>query len=325
MALKLRAVFGAVLLWCLPSPGFAQAESPDAYPSKPVRLIIPFAPGGPTDILGRLAADILSKELGQQFVPFNVSGAGGTIGAIQVAKAKPDGYTLLLGTAGTIVNNPNIDPSLGYDALNDFAPITPLWTQPSVVMGRKGGRYSSLKELLAEARRRPGQLNYGSSGVGSFNHLSTELMSLLAGIKMTHVPYKGVAPALVDLMGDNLDVVLGPVTNLLSNSERLIGLAIAAPSRSTFAPAVPTSAEAGLPEFVYSSWGGLFAPAGVAPRIAERLSVTFRRSIADASIRKRFVSQGVEPDSGSPAHYREHVAEEFKRGRQLIDAIGLKK
>lgn len=325
MALKSKAVLWALLLLCLPSHGFAQAENPDAYPTKPVRLIIPFAPGGPTDILGRIAADILSKELGQPFVPFNVSGAGGTIGALQAAKAKPDGYTLLLGTAGTIINNPNIDKNIGYHALNDFAPITALWTQPSVVMARKGGRFSTLKDLIVEAKRRPGELNYGSSGVGSFNHLSTEFMSLLAGIKMTHVPYKGVAPALTDLMGNNLDVVLGPVTNLLSNSDRLIGLAVAAPSRSAFAPEVPTAAEAGLRDFVYSSWGGLFAPAGISPRIAERLSATFRTAIADESILKRFTSQGVEPDHSTPARYRDHIAEEFKRGGQLIDAIGLKK
>lgn len=317
-------LLGMAMALALPCAVQAQNESPEAYPSKPVRLIIPFAPVGPTDVLGRVAGEILSKELSQQFIAVNVAGAGGTIGAVQVARAKPDGYTLLLGTAGTIVNNPNMSKDLGYDPLKDFQAITALWSQPSVVMVRKDGPYASLKDLIADAKKRPGALNYGSSGVGAFNHLSTEFLASLAGIKMTHVPYKGMGPALTDLMGKNLDVVLGPVSNLLPNADRLSGLAISAPRRSPFAPAVPTAAEVGMPGFVYSSWGGLFAPAGTSLRIAEKLSATFARSVNADSVRKRFNDQGVDPDFSTPAEYQAAIAAEFKRGKQLIDAIGLK-
>lgn len=323
---NLFVVMVAALGTALAMPGIvsAQADNPDAYPTRPVQLVIPFATGGPTDILGRLSAEILARELGQPFLAVNVGGAGGTIGALQVARAKPDGHTLMLGTAGTIVNNPNMNRDIGYDPLKDFVAITALWSQPSIVMVRKDGPYASLKDLIADAKKRPGQLNYGSSGVGSFNHMSTEFFSSLAGIKMTHVPYKGMGPALNDLMGKSLDVVLGPVSNLVSSTDRLVGLAISAPKRSPFAPTVPTAAEAGVPGYVYSSWGGLFAPAGTSPRITQKLSATFAKAINNDSVKKRFNDQGVDPDSSTPAEYQAEIAAEFKRGRQLIESIGLK-
>jgi len=314
--------FGSV---CFPSSvAHAQVESPDTYPSKPVRLIIPFPPGGPTDILGRLVGEILGKELNQPFIAVNVGGAGGTIGAIQAARSKPDGYTLMLGTAGTIINNPHMNKDIGYDPLKDFQAITALWSQPSVVLVRKDSQFTNLKELIAEAKRRPGALNYGSSGVGSFNHLSTEFFASLAGIKMTHIPYKGMGPAITDLIGKNLDVVFGPVTSLRSNSDRLIGLAISAPIRSSFAPDVSTAGEGGLPDFVYSSWGGLFAPAGIAPQIADKLSSVITRGSAVESVKKRYATLGVDPEFSSPGEYQARIAGEFKQGRQLIESIGLK-
>jgi len=302
----------------------AQAESPEAYPSKPVRVIIPFAPGGSTDIIGRISAELLARELGQQFLPVNVGGAGGTTGAIQVARAKPDGYTLMLGSAGTIINNPQMRKDIGYDPLKDFHPISPLWGQRSVVAVRKDGPYATFQQLIAEAKRRPGALNYGSSGAGSLSHISTEYMAALAGIKMTHIPYKGAAPAITDLAGGTLDVVLIPVSSLLGYQDRLVGLAIAAPSRSSFAPNVPTAAEAGLPGFVYSSWGGLFAPAGVSPRIAERLSGALAKVMKQEEVKKRFMAQGVDPEFSTPDEYRVAIAAEFKRVGQLMESIGLK-
>ena len=325
VVLKLGAMMLALGSVVLSSAGArAQVDSADSYPLKPVRLIIPFPPGGPTDILGRVVAEILSKELNQPFVAVNVGGAGGTIGAIQAARSKPDGYTLMVGTAGTIINNPQMKTNIGYDPLKDFQAISSLWSQPSVVLVRKDGPYTNLKELIAEAKRRPGALNYGSSGVGAFNHLSTEFFSSLAGIKMTHVPYKGVAPAITDLIAKNVDVVFGPVTNLLRNSDRLVGLAISAPVRSTFAPDVPTAAEVGLPDFVYSSWGGLFAPAGVSPRIAEKLGSAVAKGASVESVRKRYTVLGVEPEFSPPKEYEAHIAAEFKRGGRLIAIIGLK-
>lgn len=325
VALKLGAMNFALGLALL-SSGLvhAQTESPDAYPSRPVRLIIPFAPAGSTDILGRLAGEILAKELNQPFVAVNVGGAGGTIGAIQVAKSRPDGYTLMLGTAGTIINNPHMNANIGYDPLKDFQAITSVWSQPSVVLVRKDGPFGTLKEFIAEAKKRPGALNYGSSGIGAFNHLSTEFFASLAGIRMTHIPYNGVAPAITDLIAKNLDVVFGPVTNLLSNNDRLIGLAVSSRARSTFAPAVPTSAESGLPDFVYSSWGGLFGPAGLSPRIAEKLSTAVARGSSTDAVKKRYAVHGVEPEFSTPVEYQTYIAAEFKRGGRLIESINLR-
>ena len=302
----------------------AQSENPELYPSRPVRLIIPFAPAGSTDLLGRVAAEVLAAELKQPFISVNVAGAGGTIGAMQVVRAKPDGYTLMLCTAGTIINNPHMDPNIGYDPQKDFVAITSVWSQPSVVMVRKEGSYANLKELIADAKRRPGALNYGSSGVGAFNHLSSEYFSSLAGIKMTHIPYNGVAPAITALMGGTLDVVLGPVTNLIASSERLMGIAISSKTRSTFTPNVPTAAEAGLSGFVYSSWGGLFAPAGTSPRIAEKIAIALARGSNSESVKKRYAANGVEPEFTTPGEYQVQIAADIKSGGQLIRTIGLR-
>lgn len=230
----------------------------------------------------------------------------------------------MLGTAGTVINNPHMNKNIGYDPLKDFQAISALWSQPSVVLVRKDGPFTNLKELIAEAKRRPGALNYGSSGVGAFNHLSTEFFASLAGIKMTHIPYKGMGPAITDLIGKNLDVVLGPVTSLRSNGDRLIGLAISARTRSSFAPDVPTAAEGGLPDFVYSSWGGLFAPAGIAPQIADKLSSALVRGSAVESVKKRYATLGVDPEFSTPGEYQARIAAEFKQGGQLIESIGLK-
>ena len=302
----------------------AQVESPEAYPSKPVRVIIPFAPGGSTDIIGRIAVELLGRELGQPFVPVNVGGAGGTVGAIQVARAKPDGYTLLLGTGGTIINNPQISKDIGYDALKDFQPISALWTQPSVVAVRKDSPYATLQQLIAEAKRRPAALNYGSSGMGSVSHLSTEFMAMLAAIKMTHIPYKGGGQVMTDLMAGILDVAVLPVSTVLGSGERLVGLAVSAPRRSGLAPNVPTAAEAGLPGFFYGSWGGLFAPTGLSSRIADRLSGAIAKALSQDTVKKRFAEQGVDAEFSSPAEYRADIAAEYKRVGQLIQTIGLK-
>ena len=320
----LTAGLTAVLAMMTATPAHAQADA-DNYPAKPVRVIIPFAAGGSTDILGRLVSELLNKELGQPFLVVNVTGAGGTIGAIQVAKAAPDGHTLMIGTPGTIINNPNINKDIGYDPIKDYQGVTSVWSQPAVVIVRKGGRYSTLKEFIADARKRPGALNYGSSGVGAFNHLSAELFSMLAGVNLTHVPYKGVAPAVTDLMAGNVDVVFSGISSLLSASERLAGLAIAAPTRSAYSSTLPTSAEAGLPDYHYSSWGGLFTTAGTPPRVTEKLRVAIVKSVGQDMVKKRFEDQAVDlMISESVADFQRYVVAEYKKGTQLIARAKLK-
>lgn len=304
----------------LPTGTLAQ----DSYPAKPARIIVPFPPSGSTDILGRLVAEILSKDLGQAFLVVNVGGAGGTIGALQAIKSAADGYTLFMGTPSTIINNPSINPKIGYDPLKDFQSISFLWSQPVVVMVNKDGPYRTLKDLIAEARKRPGKLNYGSGGVGNFNHLAGELFNTLAEVQLTHVPYKGIAPAMSDLMGKTLDVVYGTVAGLTSASDRLVGLAVGAPTRSAFVPAVPTSAEAGLPAFVYSSWGGIFGPAGMPPRSTERLVASLEKGLKVPAIRERFMAAGVEAVSSTPEELQKHIMAESRQVKRIIEIAGIK-
>jgi len=304
------------------TPAHAQADN---YPAKPARVIIPFAAGGSTDILGRLVSDLLSRDLGQPFVVLNVTGAGGTIGAIQMAKAAPDGYTLMIGTPGTIINNPNINRNIGYDPIKDYQGVTSVWSQPAVVIVRRGGKFSTLQEFIAEAKKRPGALNYGSSGVGAFNHLSAELFSMLAGVSLTHVPYKGVAPAVTDLMAGNVDVVFSGISSLLSSPDRLAGLAIAAPKRSAYSSSIPAAAEAGLPDYLYSSWGGLFTAAGTPPAITEKLRGAIVKSVGQDIVKKRFEEQAVDlMISESVADFQRYVVAEYKKGSQLIARAKLK-
>ncbi len=301
-----------------------RAQSEAAYPSKAVRLIIPFPPSGSTDILGRIVADFLSKDLGQPFIVVNVGGAGGTIGAIQAVRAPADGHTLLMGTPSTIINNPVLNPNIGYDPLKDLQSISFLWSQPAVLLVNKDGPYRTLKDLIAEARRRPGQLNYGSNGAGGFNHLAAELFNSLANVKISHIPYKGAAPAMNDLMGKNLDIVFGTVAGLTSATDKLNGLAVASPTRSPFIPSVPTFAEAGLPAYVYTSWGGFFAPSGIPGRIAERLGNSIEKGLKDQTIKARFIAAGVDPVASTPAELQKHIANEYQQVKQIIEVAGIK-
>ena len=301
----------------------AQDDAARNYPQQPVRLVLPFAASGSTDLLGRLVGELLTKELGQRFVVLNVVGGGGAIGALQAARAAPDGYTLLIGTPGTMIINPNLRKDIGYDPIKDFMPVSFVWAQPSAIIVLKDSPLTSVKELITRAKRQPGKINFASAGVGSFNHMSGELFNSLAGIKMTHVPYQGVAPAMTDLMAKNVDVIFGTVASLLSFRDKLTGLAVASQTRSTFAPDVPTSAQAGLPEFLYTSWGGLFAPTGTSTRIAERLSAALARSLTQDSVKERFIALGVEAAYGNAAELQRHVAAEFKQTRQLIETAGI--
>lgn len=312
------------LLMTAALPLTAASQADPNYPSRAVRLIVPFPPSGSTDILGRLVAELLSKDLGQPFVVVNVGGAGGTIGAIQALKSPADGYTLFMGTPSTIINNPSLNPKIGYDPLKDFQAISFLWSQPVVVMVNKDGPYKTLKDLIAEAKRRPGKLNYGSGGVGNFNHLAGELFNTLADVNLTHVPYKGIAPAMNDLMAKTLDVVYGTVVGLTSASERLSGLAVGAQARSVFVPGVPTAAEAGLPGFIYSSWGGIFGPAGMPQRATERLGASIDKTLKVQSIRERFMAAGVEPLSSSPGDLQKHIVSEYRQVKQIIEVAGIK-
>lgn len=305
--------------------GAGQANAQTDYPVKPVRVMIPFPAGSSTDVMGRLMVGLLSKDLGQPFVVVNDSGASGTIGTAKVAKSTPDGYSLLIGSPSTIVMNPHFQKDVPYDVMKEFQPVSLIWSVPAMVLVSKDAPFSSsLRALIAEAKRNPGKLNYGSGGAFSYNHIAGELFASIAGIRMTHIPYKGVAPAMIDLMANQLDVIVGTLAGYLSAKDRLVGLAIAAPKRSDLAPHVPTTAEVGLPTFIFGSWGGLFAPVATPPRIVEKLSATIAKTLSPKEVRERFVAMGVDPAFSSPEEYRRQVEAEFAQIQQLIEAAGLK-
>ena len=321
-----RSFISQALCFVLMAGGLAatvRAQSDAAYPSKSVRLVIPFPPGGSTDILGRIIAESLSKDLGQSFLVVNVGGAGGTIGAAQVVRSPADGYTLFMGTPSTIVNQPLMNSKLGYDPMKELQPVSFLWSQPAVLLVNREGPYKTLKELIAEAKRSPGKLNFGSNGVGGFNHLAGELFNTLAGVKITHVPYKGAAPAMNDLLGKNLDVVFGTVAGLTS-AKGLTGLAVASATRSPFVPSVPTFAEAGVANYIYSSWGGLFSPSGTPSRTIDRLVSALDRGMKVPSVKDRFLAAGIEPISSTPAELQKHIANEYGQVKQIIATAGIK-
>jgi len=318
------AALGAVLLPLLPSGGARAQGDAASYPSRPIRLVIPFLPGGSTDVLGRKVGEILSKELGSPFVIVNTAGAGGVIGATEVARSTPNGYTLLIGTPGTISINPQLQKEVRYDPIKDFVAICLIWSQPSIVIVNRKSKFTSLRELMEEARRNPGKLNFGSAGVGSFNHLSGELFMYLTGVKMTHIPYKGASQSMTDLMAGTLDANFSTVAGYTAVKEQLAGLAITATSRSPFAPEVPTTAEAGLPEYIFNSWGGLLAPAGTPAPIREKLAAAMSKSLAQEGVRERFGALGVDPSFSTPAEFQKHIAAEVALMRKLITAAGLK-
>ena len=305
-------------------PSGAALSQTDVYPSKPVRVIIPFGAAGSTNLLGRVVADFLSKDLGQAFVVLNLPGAGGSIGTTQVVRAPSDGYTLMVGTPGPMVNSPHLGSKLEYDPVKDFQAVGFLWTQPMVVLVSREAPFRTLKEFIAEAKRQPGKLFYGSSGVGSTSHLAGEIFNLVAGVKLEHVPYKDGGIKMADLKSRRTHVVFTTPVAVVTEGDMFLTLAVAAPARSGFIPSVPTSAEAGLADFNYSSWGGLFARTGTPTTILDKLGASVARGLKAQSTRERFLAAGVEPLASTPAELMRHVASENNLVRKLVETTGLK-
>ncbi|MFN7088194.1 MAG: Bug family tripartite tricarboxylate transporter substrate binding protein, partial [Burkholderiales bacterium] len=263
-------------LICMIATGFAAAAPAQDYPAKPVRFVVPFVPGGPTDIQGRMLGDKLTQRLGQQVIIDNRGGAGGNIGMELVARAPADGHTLVIATVGTWAVNPHLY-KLPFDVLKDFAPIIQISSSPGVLVVHPSVPAKSVKELVALARARPGELNYGSSGVGGFGHISGELFTLMTGTRMTHVPYKSSAPSLTDLISGQIQVLFNNAISTVPHvkSRRVRALATTGASRSSALPELPTVAEAGVPGYENSSWSAVAAPAGTPKPILARLHQEF--------------------------------------------------
>ena len=301
----------------------AAAHAQAAYPSKPITLVVPFTPGGSVDNSGRLMADRLSRELGVLVVVDNKGGAGGAMGSVYVAKARPDGYTLIVTSQSTHVVNPAVNPNLPYDAVKDFAPITLIDRLANVLLVNADLPVRSFAELVKYAQANPGKLNYASAGTGSVSHLSMELMKTQAKLPMTHIPYRGAGVAVTDLIAGQVQLTWNNLSSNLGNirNGKLRALAVAAPQRVSQLPDVPTFAELNLPDLNLTSWTGLAAPAGTPTPIIERLYQATRKVLQDPATRATWVEKGMMvPEDVTPQAYRAEIAERIRFYQRIAKA-----
>ena len=296
------------------------------YPTRPITLVVPYAAGGGNDVMARIVAEKMSKSLGQQIVIENKGGAGGSIATRQMAKAAPDGYTLGLGGTGTLAINPTLYPNVGYDPRKDFAPIGLIATSALVVLVHPGIEAKSIGELIALAKREPGKLNYASAGAGSGIHLGSELLATMAGIKLTHIPYKGSGPALTDLLGGHVAIYLSslPPAIALVREGKVRALAVTGPTRSPIFPDLPTVAEAALPGYEAVLHYGIVAPAGTPQPIVEKLNAALRAALAAPDVRARIVADGAEPLPTTPAEYAADIDHEETKWSKIVKMSGAK-
>jgi tripartite-type tricarboxylate transporter receptor subunit TctC len=304
----------------------AGAVAADAYPVKPVRIVVPFAAGGAIDIIVRTSAQQLSKELGQPMVIDNRPGAGGNIGAEIVARSAADGYTLVAGTSATHGANPALYARLPFDARRDFAPVAHIAGVPNVLVVTPSSGIRSLDELIRQARANPGKLSFGSAGSGTSLHLAGELFRSAARVELLHVPYKGAAPATADLLGGQISMMFNtvPVALPLIRSGKLTALAVTSHKRHFALPDVPTFAELAYPSVESETWVGLFAPAGTARDVVDALALALERSLRDKSVVDQLRQQGAEPQFMGPDAFARHVEGEIARWGNVIRAAGIK-
>ena len=304
---------------------WAAAAAAQAWPSKPVRVVVPFTAGSATDILARTFAQKLQEYWGQSVIVDNRPGAGGTIGTGIVAKSPPDGYTLLVHSAAYAVN-PSIYPDLPFDTLKDFVEIAPLGGQPNVLVVAPASGIKSVSDLIAQAKAKPGQFNYGSAGTGSGTHMNAEKFKLATGIDAVHVPYKGTPEALTDTMAGRVTYFFSPISAALPQVKegRLVALGVSSAQRSSILKDVPTIAESGLPAFDYNLWVGLFGPAGMPPELVDRISKDVQRALGSTEIKERLASLGAEPMPMTPAEFRAFTRNDFEVSAKIVKAAGIK-
>jgi len=305
---------------------FVRSEAADGYPSRPIRLIIPFASGSSNDIVARIIAPRLSDALGQSVVVDNRPGAGGVVGAELVAQAQPDGHTLLMGSPGPLIVNPLLLPKLSYQPRRDFAPVTLVSVVPAILLVNPNMPASSVKELIALARSKPGQLNYASAGAGSVPHLSAELFKLLAKVDLVHVPYKGSGPAITDLLGGQVAVFFDNMASALPyvKSGRLRALAITTATRSAQLPSLPTMIEAGVPGYESTSWNGLVMPAKTPKAAIDRFYTALAQVLQTSDVRERIVGLGAEVSGIAPAEFASFMEKETQKWARVVREANIK-
>ena len=331
-SIRRRATLALVAL-CAVAPGSVMAQA--GWPTKPVRIVVPFPPGGTTDILARALVPELQKSLGQPFVVENKPGAGGNVGADNVAKSAPDGYSLLMGTVGTHGINQSIYPKLSFDPIKDFAPITLVAGVPNVLVMNPAKAQAlgiaNVADLIRYAKANPGKLNMASSGNGTSIHLSGELFKTLTGTYMVHFPYRGSGPAVMDLLGGSMDLMFDNLPSSLPHIKagKLKALAVTSAQRSAALPDLPTIAEAAPPgsklkDYEASSWFGLLAPAGTPPEIVNRIAQESAKALSAPALKERLLAQGAIPSGMPPAEFAAFIAAETKKWGVVVKASGAK-
>ena len=321
------AIARAIVVASLAAIGLLQVLPGDAsaaYPDRTVTIVVPFPAGGTTDILARIMASSLATRTHQSFVVENRPGAGGNIGAALVAKAAPDGYTLVMGTVGTHAINMSLYKSPGYDAVRDFAPISRVANVPNVLVVPASAPYRDVKSLIAYAKAHPGELNFASSGNGTSIHLAAELFKSMTGVDMRHVPFKGSAPAVTALLGEHVNLMFDNLPSSFAQIKagKLRALAVTSASRSPSLPDVPTIAESGLPGYEATSWFGLLAPAGTPPAIVKALDEQVVAVLADPAVRAQIDEQGAVPHPESPEDFGRFIRAEIAKWARIVKESG---
>jgi tripartite-type tricarboxylate transporter receptor subunit TctC len=323
MSKRICAALAAALVIAWPCA--SHAASTDIYPNRPIRAVVPFAPGGAVDIVARLTAQRLGEALAQTVVVDNRSGAGGTVGTDIVAKSRPDGYTLLIGSMGVAVNAV-LYPKLPYDTLKDLAPVTMLAEQPNIVVVHPAVPAKSIRDLLAAAKAKPGQITYGSGGAGSNSHFATVLFLMMAKVDMLHVPYKGLGPAITELVGGQVQMAVSNVSTALPHvkSGRLRLLAVTTKKRFSLFPDTPTVDESGVPAYESSGWYALWAPAATPPQILERLNREVTQLLSSAAMKDSLATQGLEAIPTKPDAFASRLRVEIDQWAKVVRATGAK-
>ena len=316
---------GRLAVLAVLSTFWASTAMAQGYPNKPVHVVVPFTAGSATDILARTFGQKLTEVWSQPVVVDNRPGAGGTIGAAVVAKSAPDGYTLLVHSAAQAYN-PSIYPSLPYDTVKDFIDIVPLGGQPNVLVVAPSTGIKTVAELVAQAKQKPGQLNFGSAGTGSGTHINGEKFKLAAGIDVVHIPYKGTPEALTDTIAGRVTYFFSPISAALPfvRDGKLVALAVSTAKRSGALPNVPTVAEAGLQGFDYSLWVGMFAPAGTPADVVDKIARDVRTVAQSTDVKERFAALGAEQMPMTPSEFKQFVDSEITESAKVIKAAGIK-
>ena len=317
----LRALMFSACALAACAPAAAQQ-----YPNQPIRVIVPFTPGGGTDFLSRTVAAKLSDSVKWNVVAENRPGAGGTIGITTAARAKPDGYEIVMGQVDNLAVAPSLYTKLAYDPVKDFEPIGIVGEAPLVVVANKNGPYKSLKDLIAAAKKAPGTINYGSPGAGTITHLAAELLQLQAGIKLVHVPYKGSGPAMADLLGGQVPIIFTSIPSAAPQIKAgsAVPLAVTSAKRSPAMPDVPTIAESGYPDFDVRVWYGLLAPAKTPKPIIQTLNTELNKILALKDVQEALAAQGATAMPTTPAQFSQTIAADYKKWRSVIQSANVK-